>query len=221
MNLQRAYALLAIFYTALLAVGVIAVVMGGGTTLALLYLAIGAVTVAGLWGYLRGRRVMSFRSWRPFVGVLVLGIAVSVWRLVAGSPSGTELTWLLAYSIFAAPPALLLFRYGDHDQDLWATPAELEGGEALSGRLEHERELTMQGRDAIRPAVVRVSREGGRYLARVERGRGEAMERFEACFRRPATLAFFIETFAGIDVREALGVPRRGLDASGQQEGAA
>lgn len=202
MNLQRAYMLLAIFYTALLAVGVLAVMMGGSTPLSLVHLAIGAVTVIGLWGYLRGRRVMSSRSWRPFAGVLALGIAASVWLLVATGPSGAELTWLLAFIVFASLPTLLLFQYGNRDQDLWASASEIEGGRALSELLERRRELTVEKAEAPRPATVEVCREGEHYLARVVRGRGDATERFEERFRRPATLAAFIETFTCIEVSD-------------------
>ncbi|MFG6176251.1 hypothetical protein ACGTN6_03305 [Halomonas sp. THAF12] len=202
MNLQRAYALLAMFYTVLLAVGVLAVVMGGGTPLSLLQLAIGAVTLIGLWGYLLGRQVMSWRTWRPFAGVLVVGIATNIWLLFTTSPSGTELTWLLANVIFTSLPALLLFRYGDRDQDLWASPAELAGGRALNELLERRRELQVEKRDASRPASVNVCREGDHYRACVVRGQGDAEERFEQRFRRPATLAGFIETFTCIEVRD-------------------
>ncbi|OBX35222.1 hypothetical protein A8U91_04293 [Halomonas elongata] len=200
MNLQRAYTLLAIFYTALLAVGVIAVVMGGGTTLSLVQLAIGAVTVAGLWGYFLGRQVMSWRTWRPFACLLALGIAVNVWLLFTTSPSSAELTWLLANIIFTALPTLLLFRYGNRDQDVWATPGELEGGRTLSELLERQGELKVEKRDASRPATVNVRREGEHYRASVIRGQGDEEERFEESFQRPSTLAFFIERFTCVEV---------------------
>ncbi|MBB3141473.1 hypothetical protein [Halomonas organivorans] len=203
MNLQRAYALLAMFYTVLLAVGVLAVVMGGGTPLSLLQLAIGAVSVIGLWGYLLGRQVMSWRTWRPFAGVLAIGIAANLWLVFTTSPTSAELTWLLANVIFTSLPALLLFRYGDRDQDLWASPAELEGGRALNALLERRRELQVEKREeSSRPASVNVFREGDHYRACVVRGQGDAEERFEQRFRRPATLAGFIETFTCIEVRD-------------------
>ncbi|WP_205742499.1 hypothetical protein [Halomonas borealis] len=223
MNLQRAYALLALFYTALLAIGVLAVVMGGGTPLSLVQLAIGAVAVIGLWGYCLGRQAMNRRTWRPFSGVLVASIAASVGWLATMAPSSIELTWLLTGIIFTTLPALLLFRYGDRDQDLWATPGELAGGQALGELLEQQREVTLETHDAPRPASVHLSRDGERYLARVVRGRGEAAERFEERFARPATLAFFIEAFTGIDVQDGVARYREGAQtargASGESAG--
>ncbi|MDT8893416.1 hypothetical protein RSO41_02005 [Halomonas sp. I1] len=200
MNLQRAYTLLAIFYTALLAVGVLAVVMGGGTPLSLVQLAIGTVTVAGLWGYFLGRQVMSWRTWRPFAGLLAVAIATNIWLMFTTSPSSAELTWLLANIIFTAIPTLLLFRYGNRDQDLWASPDEIEGGRTLRELLERQDELVVEKRDAPRPATVNVIREGEHYRASVIRGQGDETERFEERFQRPSTLAFFIERFTCVEV---------------------
>ncbi|MDR5861086.1 hypothetical protein FZZ93_12445 [Halomonas eurihalina] len=212
MNLQRAYILLAIFYTALLTVGVIAVVMGGGTTFSLVQLAIGVVAVAGLWGYFLGRQVMSWRTWRPFAGLLALSIVANLWLLFTTSPSSAELTWLLANIIFTALPTLLLFRYGNRDQDIWATPGELEGGQTLSELLERQGELKVEKRDTTRPATVNVRLEGERYRASVIRGQGDEEEHFEERFQRPSTLAFFIEKFTCIEVGDFVAKYRGGSD---------
>ncbi|SHK90283.1 hypothetical protein [Halomonas caseinilytica] len=214
MNLQRAYILLAIFYTALLIVGVIAVVMGGGTTFSLVQLAIGVVAVAGLWGYFLGRQVMSWRTWRPFAGLLTLSIVANLWLLFTTSPSSAELTWLLANIIFTTLPTLLLFRYGNRDQDVWATPGEIEGGRTLSGLLERQGELKVEKRDTARPATVNVRREGEHYRASVVRGQGDAEERFEERFQHPSTLAFFIERFTCIEVGDFVAKYRGGSDTA-------
>lgn len=200
MNLQRAYILLAVFYTGLLAVGIIAMILGGGPPLALFQLALGCVTIAGLWGYLLDRQVMNCRTWRPFAGLLAISMVANLWLIFTASPSSGELTWLLASLIFTAPAVLLLFHYGQRDQDLWATDGERQGGQTLSELLEQQDELVVDKQHATRPAIVNVTQEGERYCASVLRGQGEQMERFEQRFERPSTLAFFIERFTCIEV---------------------
>ena len=70
MNLDRAYRLLAAFYTVILIIGVIALLAGGGTLLSPVYLLVGALAVLGLWGYTLKRRFMNPRMWRPLAGIL-------------------------------------------------------------------------------------------------------------------------------------------------------
>ena len=200
MNLQRAYILLAIFYTGLLGLGILAMILGGGPPLALFQLALGCVAIAGLWGYFLGRPVMNCRTWRPFAGLLVVSMLAQLWLVVSASPSSGELTWLLAGLVFTAPSALLLFHYGQRDQDLWATPDERQGGQALAALLEKQQELEVDRQQVPRPASVRITHKGDHYRARVIRGQGEAAEQFVRRFQRPATLAFFIERFTCLEV---------------------
>ncbi|MCW4152021.1 hypothetical protein OM427_21110 [Halomonas sp. 18H] len=200
MNLQRAYILLAIFYTGLLAVGLVAMLIGGGPPLALFQLALGGVAIAGLWGYFLERPVFNCRTWQPFAGLLVVSMAAQMWLIISASPSSGELTWLLAGLIFSAPAALLLFHYGQRDQDLWATTGERQGGQALAALLEQQQELEVDRQQVPRPASVRITHKGDHYRASVIRGQGETAEHFVRRFQRPATLAFFIERFTCLEI---------------------
>src|SRR5690554_5201998 len=108
MNLQRAYRLLAVVYTLLLLLGVIALLAGGGTPLAL--------AVVGLWGYVLQRSFMGPRMWRPLAAALAVGAAVQLLALLATSPDGVTAPWLLTSAVFSALLVVVLYRYGDRDQ---------------------------------------------------------------------------------------------------------
>ena len=82
MNLDRAYRLLAAFYTLMLIIGVIALMAGGGTLLSPVYLLVGALAVTGLWGYILKRRFMNPRMWRPLAGVLAVGIVIQLFIML-------------------------------------------------------------------------------------------------------------------------------------------
>lgn len=69
MTLDRAYRLLAAFYSLILIIGVIALIAGGGTLFAPVYLVLGALAVIGLWGYILKRRFMNPRMWRPLAWI--------------------------------------------------------------------------------------------------------------------------------------------------------
>lgn len=202
MTLHRAYVLLAAFYSLLLLIGLIALLAGGGTLLALPQLAVGALGVAGLWGYILKKAFMNPRMWRPFACLLGVAAAVQLFLIFAASPSGTEITWLLTSAIFSLLLMLILYRYGDRDQALWASPEELEGGKLLGELLEEQRELMVEKQAEDRQATVRVQKAGNEYRASVVRQREAEVERFEERFTCPATLAFFIEKFTCISVRD-------------------
>lgn len=59
MTLDRAYYLLAAFYSLMVIIGVIAILAGGGTLLAPIHLLLGALAVIGLWGYILKRGFMT------------------------------------------------------------------------------------------------------------------------------------------------------------------
>ena len=61
MTLDRAYYLLATFYSLIVIIGVIAILAGGGTLLAPIHLLLGALAVIGLWGYILKRGFMNPR----------------------------------------------------------------------------------------------------------------------------------------------------------------
>lgn len=100
MNLDRAYRLLAAFYTLILMIGAIAILAGGGTLLSPVYLLLGALAVVGLWGYILKRRFMSPRMWRPLAGVLAVGILLQLFIMLTTPLSSAVLTWMLTSSIF-------------------------------------------------------------------------------------------------------------------------
>lgn len=202
MTLHRAYVLLAAFYSLLILIGVIAVLAGGGTLLALPLLVLGAMSVTGLWGYILNKGFMSPRMWRPFACLLGVAAVLQLFLVFAASPSGVEITWLLTSAIFSLLLVIILYRYGNRDQALWATPEELEGGMVLGKLLEAQREMTVEKQDEDRQATVRVQKAGNEYRASVVRQREAEVERFEERFTCPATLAFFIEKFTCISVRD-------------------
>ncbi len=205
MNLDRAYRLLALFYSVLLLIGVIALLAGGGTPLALAHLGIGALGVLGLWGYTLGRGFMNPRMWRPLAGVLAVGTLVQLWAVLSMPLSGELLTWMLASAIFSALLAVILYRYGDRDQALWASPEELAGAERLEALLEGQAPLVAERREDGREASVRVVKAGSEYRASVTRRHEGRQEAFEERFRHPATLVFFLEKFAGVSVGDFRG----------------
>ncbi|MDX1466108.1 MAG: hypothetical protein R3215_10450 [Halomonas sp.] len=202
MNLKRATLLLCGFYTLLILIGIIALLMGGGSLLALIQLGVGAIVVIGLWGYFLDRGFMNPRMWRPLAGLLALGIVVQLLAVFTADLSGTALTWTLTTAIFSVLPMIFLYRYGERDQPLWASPEELERGEVLERLLEEQHELKVEKQGQDNQATVRLRKAGDAYLASVEREREGRVEAFEERFRCPATLAFFIEKFTCISVSD-------------------
>ncbi len=200
MSLKRAYLLLCGFYSLLIMIGVIALLSGGGSLLAMLQLGVGALVVIGLWGYFLDRGVMNPRMWRPLAGLLAVGIVVQLVAVFTAPLSGAAMTWTLTAAIFSVLPMIFLYRYGDRDQPLWATPEELEGGRMLGELLEEQQELKVEKQAEDSQATVSVRRRGDTYLASVEREREGTVEAFEERFRCPATLAFFIEKFTCLTV---------------------
>ncbi|MEQ6917914.1 hypothetical protein [Halomonas aquatica] len=200
MNLNRAYLLLCGFYTLLILIGIIAMLMGGGSLTAVIQLGTGAVVVIGLWGYFLDRGFLNPRMWRPLAGLLALGIITQLLAVFTANLSGTAMTWSLTTAIFSVLPMIFLYRYGDRDQPLWATAEEIEGGKILSKLLEEQRELKVEKQAQGSRAIVRVRKTDDTYLASVEREREGSKEAFEERFRCPATLAFFIEKFTCLTV---------------------
>lgn len=202
MTLERAYILLAVFYSALVAIGVIALLVGGGPVWGVITVGLGALVAAGLWGHTMGKPVMNPRMWRPLAGILVAAFLVQLFAVFALHPPGAELTWLLTGAIFSVLPAILLFQYGKRDQEVWATPEELEGGKMLDELLARQRELVLEKQEADRQATVKLTKAGNTYRASVVRERGAQVERFEESFTCPATLAFFVIKYTCISVND-------------------
>ena len=197
MNLQRAYRLLAVFYTLLLLLGVIALLAGGGTPLALAQLVAGGLAVVGLWGYVLQRSFMGPRMWRPLAAALAVGAAVQLFALLATSPDGVTATWLLTSAVFSALLVVVLYRYGDRDQAIWATPEALAAARQLESKLGDRVALEGQKRDGDREASVRVVKAGSEYRTRVPRRRGGRQEEFDASFQHP-----FLEQFTELSVED-------------------
>ncbi|MCE8023938.1 hypothetical protein [Billgrantia aerodenitrificans] len=202
MTLERAYILLAVFYSALVAIGAIALLVGGGPVWGVAILLLGALVAAGLWGQTLGKPVMNPRMWRPLAGILVVGFVLQLFAVFSLSLSGAELTWLLTGAIFSVLPAIMLFQYGKRDQEVWATPEECEGGKMLRELLARQRELVLEKQEADRQATVKLTKEGDTYRASVTRGNGAEVERFEERFACPATLAFFVIKYTCISVND-------------------
>lgn len=200
MNLKRAYQMLAAFYTLLIVVGVIAVLAGGGTAIALAHLVVGALVVTGLWGYILKRGFMNPRMWRPLAVVIGVGALLQLFVVLSVSLSGVMLTWMLTSTVFSLLAVMILYRYGNRDQELWATPEEREGGRALDDMLAERGRLAAEKCEASRLASVEVVKAGSEYRASVTRRREGQEERFSESFRCPATMVFFLEKFAGISV---------------------
>lgn len=199
MNQNRAFIMLGAFYSLLILIGVIALFSGGGSMLVLAQLAVGAIAVTGLWGYILKRGFMSPRVWRPLSYFLAVAVVLQVIVLFTTHPSSALISQLLIGSVFSALLISILYQYGNRDQDLWNSPDEVEGGKVLSELLSKHQELVVEKQQANRQALVNVSRVDHHYLASVVRG-VETKERFEERFTQPSTLAFFIERYTCISV---------------------
>ncbi|GEN27141.1 hypothetical protein HVA01_07870 [Halovibrio variabilis] len=200
MNLDRAYRLLAAFYTLMLVIGVIAIVAGGGTLLAPVHLLLGALAVVGLWGYILKRGFMNPRMWRPLAVILAVGIVVQMGIVLTMPLSSVLLTWMLTSSIFSVMLVIMLYRYGDRDQPLWASAQERAAARQLEALLNGDSPLTAVKRDAERENKVQVTKSNGGYKASVTRRMQDGQERFEERFRYPETLVFFLEKFTSVSV---------------------
>ncbi|EPC00664.1 hypothetical protein L861_12790 [Litchfieldella anticariensis FP35 = DSM 16096] len=200
MNLNRAYILLGIFYSLLVLLGAIALLIGAGSPMSLIQVAIGALTVIGLWGYILDKGFLNPRIWRQLAYALGAGIVLQLVATFTASLSSVDITWMLISAVFSALVIFILHQYGDRDQELWATPEEIEGGRVLGELLSQQQELVMEKQEQDRQAIVNVSKVGERYRASVVRARGEAEERFEEHFSSLSTLAFFIEKYTCITI---------------------
>ncbi|MGQ7261701.1 hypothetical protein [Vreelandella sp. V005] len=202
MNLDRAYRLLAAFYTLMLIIGVIALIAGGGTLLSPVYLLVGALAVMGLWGYILKRRFMNPRMWRPLAGVLAVGIVIQLFIMLTTSLSSELLTWMLTSSIFSVMLVIMLFHYGNRDQPLWASEEERTAARQLEALLTNNSSLTAINRDETRENSVKVTKSKNGYQASVTRRSQEGQERFEERFQYPETLVFFLEKFTSVTVND-------------------
>ncbi len=202
MNLHRAYILLAAFYSLLVLLGAIALVVGGGPLWALISTGVGILVATGLWGHTLGKPFLNPRMWRPLAGLLVVGIVVQMLAVFVGGLSGGELTWVLSGAIFSVLPIIMLYQYGNRDQEVWATPEEREGGKMLDELLAKQQELVLEKQEADSQAKVKLTKAGDTYRASVTRGRGAHVERFEESFSCPATLAFFVIKYTCISVND-------------------
>ncbi|MCH4811156.1 hypothetical protein [Vreelandella neptunia] len=202
MNLNRAYRLLAAFYTVILIIGVIALMAGGGTLLAPVYLLLGALAVIGLWGYILKRGFMNPRMWRPLAGVLAVGIALQLFIMLTTPLSSAVLTWMLTSSIFSVLLVIMLYHYGNRDQPLWATDEEHVAARQLDNLLTSSSPLKAVTRDGTRENSVKVSKSANGYQASVTRRTQEGQERFEERFQYPETLVFFLEKFTSVTVND-------------------
>ncbi len=202
MSLQRAYVLLAGLYSLLPVMGVVAIFSGGGTPLAMAHLFFGALGVAGLWGYILNRAVMSQRMWRPLAAVLSLGSLLQLVIMLTMPVSGVLLTWMLTSSIFAVLLAVLLSRSGNRDQPLWATDEERDAAQRLATLLAQQPNVTLLHREPGHENSVKVAKVGSDYLANVTRRYHTEdevrQETFERRFRHPETLVYFVDKFASI-----------------------
>jgi len=210
MNLDRAYRLLAAFYTLMLIIGVIALMAGGGTLLSPVYLLVGALAVTGLWGYILKRRFMNPRMWRPLAGVLAVGIVIQLFIMLTTSLSSELLTWMLTSSIFSVMLAIMLFHYGNRDQPLWASEEECTAARQLEALLSNNASLTAITKDGTRENSVKVTKSQDGYQASVTRRSQEGQERFEERFQYPETLVFFLEKFTSVTVNDFKPVPVAG-----------
>lgn len=202
MTLDRAYYLLAAFYSLMVIMGVIALLAGGGTLLAPVHLLLGALSVVGLWGYILKRRFMNPRMWRPLAGVLAVGIVVQLFIMLTTPLSSVLLTWMLTSSIFSVMLVILLYRYGDRDQPLWASDEERTAARQLDVLLSDNSPITAIKRDGSRENSVKVSKSNEGYKASVTRRSQDGQERFEERFQYPETLVFFLEKFTSVTVSD-------------------
>lgn len=202
MTLTRAYYLLAVFYTLLPVIGVVALFSGGGTPLALAHLFIGALAVLGLWGYILKRGFMNPRMWRPFAVILAVGALLQLLIILTMQVANVELTWMLTSTVFSVLLVILLYHYGNRDQPLWATEEEQLAARQLTALLEASSPLTAIHREGERENSVNVSKVGDEYKARVTRRNHGQHEDFEQRFKHPETLVFFLEKFASVTVQD-------------------
>lgn len=199
MNQNRAFIMLGALYSLLILLGVVALLWGGGSMILVIQLAVGAMAVTGLWGYILGRGFMSPRLWRPLSYFLAVAVVLQIIVLFTTHPSPAQITHLLLGIVYFALLVSFLYQYGNRDQDFWNSPGEIEGGRVLSELLSQHSELVVEKQQANRQAIVNVSRVNQHYLASVVRG-VETKERFEERFIQPSTLAFFIERYTCISV---------------------
>ncbi|MCO7248115.1 MULTISPECIES: hypothetical protein [Halomonadaceae] len=202
MTLKRAYCLLAAFYSLLLVIGIIAVLMGGGTLLAAVYLVVGFFAVLGLWGISLQRSMMNPRMWRPLAVALAVGAVVQFVVMLQMSVSGVTLTWVLTSSIFAILLAIMLYHYGNRDQPLWATEDERSDANRLRVMLQQQTALTAVHREGERENHANVFKVGNEYEANITRHSPEGQEAFSERFRHPESLVFFLEKFASITIND-------------------
>lgn len=202
MNLDRAYRLLAAFYTLILIIGAIALLAGGGTLLSPVYLLVGALAVIGLWGYILKRRFMNPRMWRPLAVILAVGVVLQLFIMLTTPLSSVILTWMLTSSVFSVLLVIMLYHYGNRDQPLWATAEEQADARQLDNLLASSSPITAVTRDGARENSVKVSKYDGGYQASVTRRTQDGQERFEERFKYPETLVFFLEKFTSVSVND-------------------
>lgn len=202
MNLQRAYYLLAAFYSLFPLIGLMAIFSGGGTPFAVAHLALGVLAVIGLWGYVLKRGFMNPRMWQPLAMVLAV-MAVGQMLVIFMLPvSSIALTWMLTSSIFSVMLVIVLFHYGKRDQPLWATPVEADAAKQLAKMLDSASPLSAVHYEGEQENSVNVTKVGSQYHAKVTRRGKNGQETFERHFQYPETLVFFLEKFASISVHD-------------------
>ncbi|MDR5897618.1 hypothetical protein QC823_01230 [Halomonas vilamensis] len=202
MTLKRAYCLLAAFYSLLLVIGIIAVLMGGGTPLAAVYLVVGFVAVLGLWGVSLQRGVMNPRMWRPLAIILAVGGGVQLVIIVMVPVSNVVLTWMLLSSIFALLLAIMLYHYGNRDQPLWATEEERSTANRLRSMFQQQAALTAVHQEGGRENHANVFKVGDEYEATITRHSPKGQEAFSERFHHLESLVFFLEKFASISIND-------------------
>ncbi|MCL7931059.1 hypothetical protein [Halomonas llamarensis] len=202
MTLKRAYCLLAAFYSLLLVIGIVAVLMGGGTPLAAVYLVIGFFAALGLWGVSLQRSVMSPRMWRPLAIALAVASGVQLIAIILVPVSNVALTWMLISSIFALLLAMMLYQYGNRDQPLWATEEEQSAASRLRTMLQQQTALTAIHQEGGRENRANICKVGNEYEASITRHSPEGQEAFSQRFRHPESLVFFLEKLASISVND-------------------
>ncbi|WP_208655279.1 MULTISPECIES: hypothetical protein [Halomonadaceae] len=200
--MNRAYISLGAFYSLLVLLGVVALLMGGGSLLSLVQLGIGGMAVVGLWGYTLKKGFLNPRVWRPLAFVLGAAVVGQLLLVFFASLSNTEITWMLISAVFSALLVAILYQYGDRDQELWASWDDIVAGRVLGDLLAKHETLTVEKQEGERHATVTLSTVGERYRARVIRCREGSREEFEERFASLATLADFIETYTCITVKD-------------------
>ena len=97
---------------------------------------------------------------------------------------------------------IMLYRYGNRDQPLWASDQERTAARQLDVLLSDNSPITAIKRDGSRENSVKVSKSGEGYKASVTRRSQEGQERFEERFQYPETLVFFLEKFTSVTVND-------------------